>query len=274
MPHASSWNNDVQCWSKNRVHPVVTLIHPILILILSPTLTQTLPHQIPNLLWTLGDVDELLLPLAEGVMTRVLRHAAVCETTLVVLLHAVMDGMTRVPHLHLHDGSPEMTHAPHLHLHAVAPEMTHAPRPHPRVVVLETTLARLLHAEADAIPLVRHPCHLRRDKGMVEDISVVTLATGEMTGPLRLASGIWMGGIEAGGMVDMNGGARMIIVKENEMSDLLEVIGAGGCLMRGKETTVAGDNSWLCRPYVYSCYLAFVLHNGEILYMQGSSIVV
>jgi hypothetical protein len=259
MPHASSWNNDVPCWSKNRVHPVVTLIHPILILILSPTLTQTLPHQIPNLLWTPGDVDELHLPLAEGVMTRVLRHAVVCETTPVVPLHAVMDGMTRVPH------------PPH---HRGAPEMTHAPRPHPRVVVLEATLARLLHAEADATLLVRHPCHLRRDKGMDEDISVVTLATGEMTGPLRLASGIWMGGIEAGGMADMNGGARMTIVKESEMSDLPEVIGAGGCLMRGRETMVAGDNSWLCRPYVYSCYLAFVLHGSEILYMQKSSIVV
>lgn len=262
------------CWSKNRVHPVVTLIHPIRIRILNPVLTQTLPHQIPNLLWTLGDVDELLLPLAEGVMTRVLRHAVVCETTPVVPLHAAMDGMARVPHPHLHAGASEMTHAPHLRLHAVAPEMTHAPRPHPRVVVLETTLAHLLHAEADATLLVRHPCHLRRDKGMDEDMSVVTLATREMTGPLRLASGIWMGGIEAGGMVDMNGGARMIIVKENEMSDLQEVIGAGGCLMRGRETMVAGDNSWLCRLYVYSYYLAFVLHDSEILYMQKSSIVV
>lgn len=244
MPHASLWNNDVPCWSKNRVHPVVTPIHPILILILSPTLTQTLPHQIPNLLWTLGDVDELLLPLAEGVMTHVLCHAVVCETTLVVPLHAVMDGTTRVPHPHLH---------------VVAPEMTHAPRPHPRVVVLETILARLLHAEADATPLVRHPYHLRRDKGMDEDIFVATLATREMTGPLRLASGIWMGG-----MMDMNGGAKMIIVRENEMSDLPEVIGAGGCLMRGRETIVPGNNSWLCRPYVYSCYQVFVLHENSV----------
>jgi hypothetical protein len=67
-----------------------------------------------------------------------------------------------------------------------------------------------------------------------------------MTDPLHLASGIWMDGIEVGGMggmVDMNGGARMTIVRESGMSDLLEVIAAGGSLMRGRETMVAGDNS-------------------------------
>jgi hypothetical protein len=73
-----------------------------------------------------------------------------------------------------------------------------------------------------------------------------------MTDPLHLASGIWMDGIEVGGMdgmegmdgmVDMNGGTRMTIVRESGMSDLLEVIGAGGSLMRGRETMVAGDNS-------------------------------
>lgn len=227
MPHASLWNNDVPCWSKNRIHLAVTLTRLILTLILSPTLTRILPHQILGLLWTLGDVDELLPPLAEGGMTRVLCHAVVSEATLVVPLHAVMEGTTRVPHPH-----------------AVAREMTHALHPHPHVVVLEMTLARLLHAEADATPHVRRPRRLPRDQGMDEDIPVATLlATGEMTGPLRLASGIWMDGIEVGGMVDMNGGARMIIVRESGMSDLLEVIGAGGSLMRGRETMVAGDNS-------------------------------
>src|SRR5258708_3622738 len=89
-PLASLWNNDVPCWSKNRVHPAVTPIHLILTLIPSPTLTRTLPRQIQILLWTLGDADELLLPLAEGGMTRVLCHAVVCETILVVPLYAVM----------------------------------------------------------------------------------------------------------------------------------------------------------------------------------------
>jgi hypothetical protein len=229
-PHASLWNSDVQCWSKNRIHLVVTPIHLILTLILSPTLTRTLPHRILNLLWTRGDVDEPLLLLAEGGMTHVLCHAVVCQTTLVVPLHAVMSGTTRV-----------------LHPHGVGPEMTHALHPRPHVVVPETTLVRLLHAEAGATPHVRRPRRLPRDKGMDEAIPVAThLATGEMTDPLRLASGIWMDGIEVGGMdgmVDMNGGARMTIVRESGMSDLLEVIGVGGSLMRGRETMVAGDNS-------------------------------
>lgn len=227
----------------------MTPIHLILTLILSPNLARTLPHQNQNLLWTPGDVNELLL--AEDGMTRVLYHAVVCETTLVVPLHAVMGGTIRV-------AQP--------HPHAVSPEMTHALRPRPHVVVLETTLARLLHAEAGAIPLVRRPRRLPRDKGMDEDIPVATLlATGEMTGPLRLASGIWMDGIEVGGMVDMNGGARMTILRESGMNVLLEVIGAGGCLMRGRETMVAGDDSLVevgCA--VPTCtHVVWCLHDSE-----------
>jgi hypothetical protein len=109
---------------------------------------------------------------------------------------------------------------------------------------------------------------------MDEDIPGTTLAIGEMTGPLRLASGIWMGGIEVGEMVDMNGGAMMIIVRESEMSDLLEVIGAGGCLMRGRETMVAGDNSlvvWSLRVLMLS---GVCLHDSGTLYMQISSILI
>lgn len=177
---------------------------------------------------TLGDADELLLPLAEGGMTRVLCHAAVCETTLVVPLHAVMRGTTR---------------ALHLHLHVVALVMTRAPRPHPRVVVPEMNPALLLHAEADATPLVHRPRPLRRDREMDEDtLVVILLLTEEMTDLLRLASGIWMGGIAVDGMVDMSGGARMTIVKESGMNDLLEVTGGEGCLTRGRETMVAGDD--------------------------------
>jgi len=204
----------VPCWSKNQPHLAVTLIHLIPTLIPTPTPNRARTRRILNPLLTLGDADELLLPLAEGAIPHARHPAVVCETALVDPLLAAVH------------------------------ETAHLLHPHPHAVVLEMTPARPLHAGVDATRLVRLP--RRHPRGTETDgvkLVVIPLPTGEMTAHPRLARGMWMVGIVAGGTVDMTGGAEMITARE---SDRLEVIGGGGCQMRRRECMEAGDDLLVC----------------------------